>query len=116
MKSKISKIGIVLSALLLPLFTYADEPFTSTKQIFAGGRYILTTYLIPIAFSLALLYFFYGVAQYIRSAGDKEEGKKIMVWGVVALFVMSSVWGLIYFIQDELLIGTDTAGTIPTIE
>ena len=66
--------------------------------------------LIPIAFALCLLYFFWGVAKYVRSGAESdkavEEGKRVMVWGVVALFVLSSVWGIIYFIRSELQLDT----------
>ncbi|MEK9185901.1 MAG: hypothetical protein AAB863_03945 [Patescibacteria group bacterium] len=67
---------------------------------------IITSILIPAAFGLCLLYFFWGVAKYIGvSAGSEEaakEGKRVMVWGVVALFVVSSIWGIIAFIRTEL--------------
>ena len=67
---------------------------------------IVTGTLIPLAFALCLLYFFWGVAKYIRTgAGSEEaakEGRRIMVWGVVGLFVAFSVWGIISFIQSEL--------------
>jgi hypothetical protein len=57
------------------------------------------------------------VAKYIWSAGnEKEEGKKIMIWGVIALFVMTSIWGLISFVQNELNIDQGTEGKIPTIK
>jgi TRAP-type C4-dicarboxylate transport system permease small subunit len=65
---------------------------------------IITSILIPLAFALCLLYFFWGIAKYIRGAGDEkavEEGRRIMVWGVVALFVVSSIWGIIVFIRQE---------------
>ena len=69
---------------------------------------IITGILIPLAFSLALLYFFYGVAKYIRSdaASEKaaEEGRRIMVWGIVALFIATSIWGIVSFIKKELTI------------
>lgn len=57
----------------------------------------------PIVVALALLYFFWGLAQYILNAGDenkKKEGREIMIWGIVALFVMVSIWGIINVIQD----------------
>ncbi len=47
--------------------------------------------------TLALIFFFWGLAKYILSAGDEEkktEGRNIMIYGVIALFVMVSVWGL----------------------
>jgi len=67
---------------------------------------IVSKDLIPIAFALCLLYFFWGVAMYIRvfSGSEKaaEEGKRIMFYGVIALFIVSSIWGIIGFIRTEL--------------
>jgi hypothetical protein len=115
MINKIKKVLISISV-LLPMTSYAV--LDQTERISTAGLDIINRFLIPIAFSLALLYFFYGVAKYIRSAGsDKDEGRKIMVWGVVALFVMSSVWGLVYFIRSEFgIINTDSPIKVPTAE
>ena len=67
---------------------------------------IVTGVLIPLAFSLCLLYFFWGVAKYIRTgAGSEkaaEEGRRVMIWGVVGLFIAVSIWGIISFIKNEL--------------
>lgn len=60
---------------------------------------------IPIVAGLALLGFFWGLAKYIFSQGNEQskiEGKKVMVYGLVALFVMFSVWGIIGFFQRDL--------------
>lgn len=69
-----------------------------------GALGIINNILIPLAFALCLFYFFWGVAKYIRSVGgeSKDEGKSIMVWGVVGLFIAFSIWGIINFIQSEL--------------
>ncbi len=45
------------------------------------------------------------------SAYDKEQAKKTMLWGVVAIFVMASVWGLVSFIGSSFGIGP---GTVPS--
>lgn len=56
---------------------------TQTTSILQQAGYIVSNILIPLAFTLALLYFFYGVAKYIWSEGQgKDDGKKIMIWGV----------------------------------
>lgn len=57
----------------------------------------------PIVVALALLYFFWGLAQYILNAGNEEkkkQGRDIMIWGILALFIMVSVWGIINVIRD----------------
>lgn len=107
---------------LLPLFASAQfqvseaERFGGTKKILLAIKSMIGT-LIPIAFSLAVLFFFWGVAKFIFASGSgKDEGKKIMVWGVVAIFVMSSVWGIVAFISDTFNLEKSTTATIPTIK
>lgn len=54
---------------------------------------------------LALLFFFWGTAKYINSAGDEKaakEGKDIMIWGAIALFVAFSLGGILAFIGQNL--------------
>lgn len=61
--------------------------------------------LIPLVAALALLYFFWGLARFILNNGNddaREDGKRIMIWGVVALFVIVSVWGLVRFVGNAL--------------
>ncbi len=73
-----------------------------------AAQRIITGILIPICFSLALLYFFWGVAKYIRADASSEkaaeEGRRVMIWGVVALFIATSIWGIVSFIKEELTI------------
>lgn len=110
---KLISISAILS---LPILVNAQY-LTGTTGIFEDILDLVETILIPLAFTCALLFFFWGVAKYIRSAGnEKEEGKKIMVWGVVALFVMSTIWGLVAFIGGEFNLNTTTEGVIPTIK
>lgn len=59
--------------------------------------------LIPIIISLAIVVFFWGLVQYLLTLGDeskRNEGIKIMIWGVVAIFVMVSIWGIIRLLQS----------------
>lgn len=62
---------------------------------------------ITVLIGLALLAFFWGLAKFIfRVGGDEkavEEGKRVMKWGLVALFVTVSVWGIVEFIEQNLL-------------
>jgi len=74
--------------------------------------------LIPIIAALALLFFFWGLATFILAAGDEEKrksGKQMMIWGIVALFVMAAIWGIIQFLGG--LFGVQTGGSIdvPTV-
>jgi len=47
---------------------------------------------------VAVLYFLVGVLKYIQSVGDetkRKEGVSMMTYGIIALFVMVSMWGLV---------------------
>ena len=106
-------IKIFFLQFFIPSFVFAFNDLQSFIPAFSG----LITSLIPIAFGAGLLVFFWGLAKFIYSAGDErkvEEGRHIMVWGLIALFVMASVWGIIKFIQTDLgLQGINTIQTIP---
>lgn len=120
MKNKIYKFILPISVLVLPILAMAQEPRLEGIRGIALGLDDLVQILLPVAFSLALLFFFYGVAKYIWSEGQgKEDGRKIMIWGVVALFVMTSIWGIIQFMADELQIwdpNDNNSMKIPTID
>ena len=95
---------IILILLIIPNITFA----VGIIDIIDAAFGLVNGVLIPLAFALSLLYFFWGVAKYIRTGAgsDKaaEEGKRVMIWGIVGLFVAFSVWGIISFIQSELSI------------
>lgn len=76
---------------------------TSVKDlIIAFGRLLDQTIVLLVG--IALLVFFWGLTKFLYKGSEKaiEEGKNIMVWGVIALFVMVSVWGLVGFVGRTL--------------
>jgi hypothetical protein len=91
----------ILAALVLaPSFAFAQQKLGNIEDLLeAVGR--LVNLALPIVVGLALLGFFWGLVKFIFAQGDsdaKDQGKRIMIWGVVALFVMVSIWGLVRFV------------------
>ncbi|MEK7185719.1 MAG: pilin [Patescibacteria group bacterium] len=82
--------------------------FTNLKGLILASHDVINT-LLAILVALALLYFMWGLARMIfRVAGDEkaiEEGKRIMLWGIISLFVMVSVWGIVNFLADSFGFG-----------
>lgn len=73
--------------------------------------------LIIIAVTLVFLYFFWGLVDYIRQ--DKsaaEDAKKRILWGIVGIFVLVSMWGLVYFLQTAVLGSAGSTQPDPDIE
>ncbi|MFA5830667.1 MAG: hypothetical protein WC878_02440 [Candidatus Paceibacterota bacterium] len=78
----------------------APSNFKELMQSFIN----LTSSAIALLYAAAFAVFFLGVVKFIFNTEDdkkREEGKKWMVWGVIALFAMLTVWGLV-----EVLINT----------
>ena len=104
---KLIKI-LLLTVVLIPAVTSAQ--FGGVQSLITFGLKPVVDLLINLMMGSALLVFFWGLVKYILAQGSetvKMEAKKVMGWGLVALFVMVSVWGLVKFIQNELLPGAD---------
>jgi hypothetical protein len=60
---------------------------------------VINSSIIPFIFALAVVMFVWGSVKFFIINADEEakraQGKQFMVWGVVALAVMLSVWGLV---------------------
>jgi hypothetical protein len=87
---------IIAAALLASPFLALAQRVTDADSLFTKVSNILNS-VIVILISLSVVYLIYGVFKYMI-AGDEEkrkEGKNIVLYGVVALFVMISVWGLV---------------------
>jgi len=59
--------------------------------------------IIALMFAVAMIFFIYGVVEFIGAA-DKEEartkGKQHMVWGIIGIFIMVSVWGIMNILNN----------------
>jgi len=103
---------IIAGLAMMPMLASAQELSNVSTLLNSIGRLINAA--LPIVLGLALLGFFWGLALFIFNANNEEkqkEGKSIMIYGVVALFVMVAVWGLVRFIGTALNIDT-TGGTV----
>lgn len=61
--------------------------------------------LIFFIFALALVYFIYGLAKYLLSPENEEvrkSSKSHMLWAVVGMFVMVSVFGIMNLILNTV--------------
>ena len=52
---------------------------------------------------IALVVFLWGVFKFVRDSGDERartEGKKLIFWGLIALFVMVCVWAFVEILSS----------------
>lgn len=100
------KSGSEIFSLLFVLFSLLPR-FAAAQDVFAFMDTVIDwlLMLIPVLMSLAVVYFLWGLVKFIKNAADEkqhEDGKNIMVWGMIALFVMTAIWGIIGYLQYSL--------------
>lgn len=68
--------------------------------------------LVGLLILVAILAFFWGLIMYLFKQGeDKSEGLRIMFYGVIAIFVMVSIWGIIRLLQNTFGVTQNTSIT-----
>jgi len=119
MRTKIiQSLKILISVLsgFLPAWAFAQQDQGVKGLIVSFGG--IVKLLIPISAACALLFFFWGLAKFILnvgSEGGQEEGRQVMKWGIIALFIIVSIWGIVGFIQSDLGIPDINSLTAPSI-
>lgn len=103
----------------IPYIAHAEEidSLSDIGRFFSIVQQILDI-LIPLLITLAVLVFFWGLVKYIYSAGDpkqRDAGKGLMVWGVITLFVMVSIWGFTELLSSLFGIDSNAGVTIPSV-
>ncbi len=83
--------------------------FVTVLDILLFFKCIITVSIIPLLFAIAIGVFVWGIVQYIKNAADskkREEGRNFMIYGVVSIFVIVSMWGLVGFLRNTFFGGT----------
>jgi hypothetical protein len=95
-------------------FAQALQPLRNLVVALGG----ILNLLIPVLIAAALVVFFWGLVQYIRhpEGGDHGGGgRPIMIAGLVSLFIMVSVWGIISLAQNALGVQGNAPVQVPQV-
>lgn len=91
------KVSIATAMVFAPFLALAADLNTVLSTI---GQLIGAA--TPIVVALALVYFFWGLGNFILGSADEGKRKEaiaIMIYGIIALFVMVSIWGIVNVLQ-----------------
>ncbi|MEZ0208772.1 MAG: pilin [Candidatus Paceibacterota bacterium] len=128
-KKRTQKVLLLLALIALPTLALAQSSVTTsvTSGLNQFGIIInaLTSNVVraisTLFATLAMVAFFYGIVQYIWGIREGDEGRVqkgnvFLRWGLVALFVMFSVWGIVIYVQRIFGIETNNTIIIPQIQ
>ncbi len=116
---KLTRLSAIAIAFLFPSLAFAADDL---QGLFCdiGALVMLVT---PMVVALALLGFFWGLAMYMfsLSGGEgtsahsaygapaspqgKQTGRTVMLYGIITLFVMVSIWGIVNILQQTFDVG-----------
>lgn len=58
----------------------------------------LTTWFVVLVGAASVLVFIFGIVKFIfkgSSQTERKKGRTFMLWGIIGLFVMFSIWGIL---------------------
>ncbi|MEK7179347.1 MAG: pilin [Patescibacteria group bacterium] len=103
-----------IGLLAFPLLVAAQNPFLTVIEKTTA----IVNAIVPLVITLALIYFIWGVAKYITAKDDekKEEARNVMVYGVIGLFFIVSVWGIVALLQQFTGVQQQTTIPLPKVQ
>ena len=96
-------LGLPAAVLALPALASAA---TLTNTLVYLSQFL--NGVIGLFITLAIVLFFWGLIRYLWSIDSENahEGLKIMFWGLICIFVMVSIWGIIKLLQNTLQVNS----------
>ncbi|HCC05730.1 TPA: hypothetical protein DEP58_05545 [Patescibacteria group bacterium] len=96
------KINIFGRLALAGILIFPSVLLAQLKNIAATFVTLLNT-TVWLIMALAVFFFVIGAIRFIATAGDersRSDGKQMMIWGTLSLFVMVAVWGIVNIIKN----------------
>ena len=94
---------------LFPVSVFA-QPLTDINTV-AGKATNIGNLVVELAISLAVVWIIVSIVRYLIAGGEegRSKGRDAIVYGVVGLFVILSIWGLVYLLTNSFR----TQNTVP---
>ncbi|RJQ30735.1 hypothetical protein C4572_03640 [Candidatus Parcubacteria bacterium] len=71
--------------------------------------------LVPLLIAVAVVILLIAIVSYIRAGDDDEKrgkARNLMIYGIIGLFVMVSIWGLVNILSGTFDLDNDIPDTV----
>jgi hypothetical protein len=108
---------------LVPLFMFAQTGGSGTESgtldSLIGKAIEWARLIINLLLVVATLVFLWGIIKYISAGGDAakvKEARSYILWGLIGLAIMASVWAIVWFINRSISGSGKQEQEIPSFE
>ena len=114
-------IALASLAAFAPAIAFAQ---INTSYLQGSGQNILGLIngtIIPLLIAVVVIGFIWSAVRYFFGKSSKEGGDKheqhrtTMIWGIVAIFVIVSVWGFVNILQNIFGVQSTSSITLPKV-
>jgi len=103
-----SSVSLILAAALWAASMRMAEAAQSKIATIIVNAIGLVKLAAELAWMIALVVFGWGIVRLIVASGNQEELKKakgFLWWGIIGMFVLASIVGIIFVLQSDLGVG-----------
>ena len=100
------------SVVLLPAIAFAQNANYAINLV-TSAKNVLDQ-LVVFLIALAVVWFIWNVIRYTMSSDEekKSAAKSQMIWGIIAIAVIVSIWGLVGILQNVFGVNTQGAQNV----
>jgi hypothetical protein len=106
----------IATSFVLPILVFAADPKLDgyLKTLISQGTTLLSG-VLTFLIGLAVVWFIWNVVRYAMSEdeGGKEKAKSQMIWGIIAIAVVVSIWGVVAILRTAF--GVDGSNSVPNV-
>lgn len=81
---------------------------SAAGQILERIKTELWTPVATVIFAAGFMLFIWGLVRFlwnVEEGGGREEGKQHMIWGIIGMFIMVSIWSIIALLDNTFGLG-----------
>lgn len=109
------KIFMVLSTIALPVISFAATDDKGLNVLIDNLKDVLGN-LYGLILSAIFIAFAWGVLKFVfKSGDDQEQGKSMMIWSIVAITILGSIYGIVGVFQDTVGVEESSADIFPEL-
>ena len=120
MRNTILNTVATITAFALPMLASAQGVVSTTPQQGIIGLIVFANTalndIMILLITAAIVAFFWGMVKYLMSGANGEsraDGLKTIMYSLIAIFVMVSIWGVIHLLQATFGVSNSNSAETP---